>query len=72
MTLRQPAARHGGNAGIDEEVTFMVSKAIASLDAWLTLADEVLKEQKPFNLPLESRELGVSDQVNVTRLEANG
>jgi hypothetical protein len=65
MTLRQPAARHGGNAGIDEEVTFMVSKAVASRDAWLTLADEVLKQKEPHKGPLKKLEPGVSNQVNV-------
>ena len=35
MTLRQPTFGHGGNARFDEEVTVMVSKALASLDAWL-------------------------------------
>jgi hypothetical protein len=44
MTLRQPTERHGGNARFDEETT-MVSKALASLDAWLALAEEVLAEQ---------------------------
>ena len=42
--LRQPTERHGGNARFDEE-TVMVSKALASLDAWLALAEEVLGEQ---------------------------
>src|SRR5664280_3664362 len=46
MTLRQPTDRHGGNARFDEEVTAMVSKAIASLDAWLAVAEEVLQEQR--------------------------
>jgi hypothetical protein len=44
MTLRQPTERHGGNARFDEE-TIMVSKTLASLDAWLALAEEVLAEQ---------------------------
>jgi hypothetical protein len=44
MTLRQPTERHGGNARFDEETT-MVSKTLASLDAWLALAEEVLAEQ---------------------------
>jgi hypothetical protein len=35
-----------GNARFDEEVTIMVSKAIASLDAWLARAEEVLAEQR--------------------------
>ena len=39
MTLRQPTDRHGGNAKNDEAVTTMVSKAIASLDAWLAQAE---------------------------------
>jgi hypothetical protein len=42
--LRQPTERHGGNARFDEE-SIMVSKALASLDAWLVLAEEVLAEQ---------------------------
>ncbi len=42
--LRQPTEWHGGNARFDEE-TIMVSKALASLDAWLALAEEVLGEQ---------------------------
>jgi hypothetical protein len=46
MTLRQPTFRHGGNARFDEEVTVMVSKAVASLDAWLARAEEVLAEQR--------------------------
>ena len=45
MTLRQPTERHGGNARFDEETT-MVSKTLASLDAWLALAEEVLAEQR--------------------------
>ena len=43
----QPAARHGGKARFDEE-TIMVSKTLASLDAWLALAEEVLAEQNVF------------------------
>jgi hypothetical protein len=35
-----------GNAKFDEEVTEMPSKAIASLDAWLARAEEVLAEQR--------------------------
>jgi hypothetical protein len=50
MTLRQPTERHGGNARFDEEVTNMVSKATASLDAWLTQAEEVLQEQREQSL----------------------
>jgi hypothetical protein len=46
VTLRQPAFGHGGNARFDEEVTIMVSKAIASLEAWLIRAEEVLAEQR--------------------------
>ena len=46
MTLRQPTFGHGGNARFDEEVTFTVSKAIASLDVWLARAEEVLAEQR--------------------------
>ena len=46
MTLRQPTFGHGGNARFDEEVTIMVSKALASLDAWLELAERVLEEQR--------------------------
>jgi hypothetical protein len=42
--LRQPTERHGGNARFDEE-TIMVSKTLASLDAWLALAEEVLAKQ---------------------------
>jgi hypothetical protein len=45
MTLRQPTERHGGNAGNDEEVTIMVSRAIASLDVWLAQADQLLRER---------------------------
>jgi hypothetical protein len=45
MTLRQPTFGHGGTARTDEEVTIMVSKALASLDAWLELAESVLEEQ---------------------------
>jgi hypothetical protein len=41
MTLRQPTARHGGNAGIDEEIMNMELKAIASFDARLEHAKEV-------------------------------
>jgi hypothetical protein len=44
LTLRQPTERHGGNARFDEETT-MVSKTLASLDAWLALAEDVLAEQ---------------------------
>jgi hypothetical protein len=44
LTLRQPTERHGGNARFDEE-TIMVSKTLASLDAWLALAEDVLAEQ---------------------------
>jgi hypothetical protein len=46
MTLRQPTLGHGANARFDEEATVMVSKAIASLDAWLARAEEVLAEQR--------------------------
>jgi len=49
--LRQPTERHGGNARFDEE-TIMVSKTLASLDAWLALAEEVLAE----HLELSERE----------------
>ena len=45
MTLRQPTERHGGNAGIDEEVATMASKAITSTDAWLVQAERVQREQ---------------------------
>ncbi len=45
-TLRQPTFGHGANARFDEEVTIMVSKAIASLDAWLARAEKVLAEQR--------------------------
>jgi len=50
MTLRQPAERHGGNAGIDEEVTIMVSKAVASVDVWIARAEDVLQEQREKSL----------------------
>src|ERR1035437_5947747 len=50
MTLRQPTERQGVNARFDEEVTTMVSKAAASLDAWLTQAEEVLQEQREQSL----------------------
>ena len=50
MTLRQPTERHGGNAGIDEEVTIMVSKAVASVDVWIARAEEVLQEQRENSL----------------------
>jgi hypothetical protein len=46
VTSNQPIHGHGGNAKIDEEVTIMVSKAIASLDAWLKEAEAVLTEQR--------------------------
>jgi hypothetical protein len=46
LTLRQPTFGHGANARFDEEVTIMVSRAIASLDAWLARAEEVLEEQR--------------------------
>src|SRR5664280_613359 len=44
-TLRQPTDRHGGNARNDEEVAIMASKATASIDQWLALAEQVLQEQ---------------------------
>jgi hypothetical protein len=47
LDAHQPAAGHGGNARFDEE-TIMVSKTLASLDAWLALAEEVLAEQHAF------------------------
>jgi len=47
LTLRQPTERHGGNARFDEE-TIMVSKTLASLDAWLALAEDVLAEQSAY------------------------
>lgn len=50
MTSNQPIHGHGGNAKIDEEVTTMVSKAIASLDAWLEQAEAVLTEQRELGL----------------------
>src|SRR5580658_6892491 len=46
MTLRQPTARHGGNAGIDEEVTIMAPKAPSSLDVRLSRAEGVLRERQ--------------------------
>ncbi len=50
MTSNQPIHGHGGNAKIDEEVTIMVSKAMASLDAWLEQAEAVLTEQRELGL----------------------
>jgi hypothetical protein len=50
LTLRQPTERHGGNAGIDEEVTIMVSRSVASLDVWLEQAETVLREQREQSL----------------------
>jgi hypothetical protein len=46
MACRQPTERHGGNAGIDEEVTAMVSSGSVSLDGWLAQAEELLQEQR--------------------------
>jgi hypothetical protein len=46
LTLRQPAYGNGANARFDEEVTVMVSRALASLDAWLERAEQVLAEQR--------------------------
>ena len=46
MTSSQPTFGHGGNARFDEEVTDMVSKAIAAVDAWLESAERLLKEQR--------------------------
>ena len=54
MTLRQPTERHGGNARFDEEVTVMVSKAVASLDAWLQQAEAVLRDQELLARRVES------------------
>ncbi len=50
LTLRQPTERHGGNAGIDEEMTIMVSRAIASLNVWVARAEAVLQEQREQSL----------------------
>ena len=50
MTSNQPIHGHGGNAKIDEEVTIMVSRAMASLDAWLEQAEAVLTEQRELGL----------------------
>jgi len=50
LTLRQPTERHGGNARFDEETT-MVSKTLASLDAWLAEAEKVLAEQRDLPAP---------------------
>jgi hypothetical protein len=50
VTSNQPIHGHGGNAKIDEEVTIMVSKAIASLDAWLEQAEAVLTEQRALGI----------------------
>jgi len=50
LTLRQPTERHGGNARFDEETT-MVSKTLASLDAWLAEAERVLAEQPDLPVP---------------------
>ena len=50
LTLRQPTERHGGNAGIDEEMTIMVSRAIASLNVWVAQAEAVLQEQREQSL----------------------
>jgi len=44
LKLRQPARGHGGTAGIDEEVDVVASKAIMSLNQWLTKAESVLHE----------------------------
>jgi len=68
LTLRQPTERHGGNARFDEETT-MVSKTLASLDAWLALAEEVLAEQNvgPKDEPEEDR----SHQFDQLSLFAN-
>lgn len=44
LKLRQPACGHGGTARIDEEVNAVASKAIMSLDQWLTEAESVLHE----------------------------
>ena len=51
MTSNQPIHGHGGNAKIDEEVTIMVSKAMASLDAWLKQAEAVLNQQRELAFP---------------------
>ena len=50
MTLRQPTARHGGNAGIDEEVTMTVSNAVASVDVWIARAEDGLQKQREKSL----------------------
>jgi hypothetical protein len=44
----QLVARHGGKARFDEEA-IMVWKTLASLDAWLALAEKVLAEQNALN-----------------------
>lgn len=44
LKLRQPAVVHGGTARIDGEADTMASKAITSLDQWLTEAGVVLQE----------------------------
>jgi hypothetical protein len=63
--LRQPTERHGGNARFDEE-TIMVSKTLASLDAWLVLAEEVLAEQDGRSVPQsESRVLSAGESVQL-------
>ena len=51
MTSNQPIHGHGGKAKIDVEIAIMVSKAIASLDAWLEQAEAVLTEQRELGLP---------------------
>jgi hypothetical protein len=66
----QPAARHGGKARIDKE-TIMVWKTLASLDAWLALAEEVLAEQRQLSeRDCEVRPPQIADQLPLFTDEA--
>jgi hypothetical protein len=72
VTSNQPIHGHGGNAKIDEEVTIMVSKAIASLDAWLEQAEAVLTEQRELGLSPSQvpSEPGEGEVLNLRSLDS--
>jgi hypothetical protein len=48
----------------------MVSKTLASLDAWLVLAEEVLAEQRQLSEPHETNPAPTADQLTFFTSEA--
>ncbi len=48
----------------------MVSKTLATLDAWLALAEEVLTEQRQLSEPHETKPAPAADQLTFFTSEA--